>query len=44
MNLEEIAWKAFRLHGSINAYLLHAALVEAEKSETENGTDEGFDN
>lgn len=44
MDLEEFAWKAFRLHGSINAYLLHIALVEAEKSEMENGTDKGLDN
>lgn len=32
MNLEEFAWKTFRLHGSINAYLLHLALEEAKKN------------
>lgn len=27
MDMESIAWKAFRLNGSIEAYLLHKGLV-----------------
>ena len=36
MNLEELAWKAFRLKGSVEAYLLHRQ-IEALKKENEEG-------
>ncbi len=28
MNMKKIAWKAFRLNGSIEAYLLHRSLMQ----------------
>lgn len=45
MDTEKIAWTAFRLNGSIEAYLLHRSLVSAVKnSEEANGQDKGIDN
>lgn len=31
MNLEELAWKAFCLKGSVEAYLLHLQLEKLDK-------------
>lgn len=45
MNTEKIAWTAFRLNGSIEAYLLHRSLVNlVKKSGEADGQDERLDN
>lgn len=45
MDTEKIAWIAFRLNGSIEAYLLHRSLENAmKKSEDADGQDKGLDN
>lgn len=43
--MEDFAWRAFRLNGSIEAYLLHLSLVNMlRETGITNGEDERIDN
>ena len=42
MGVEDFAWKAFLLNGSIQAYLLYRSALDMRR--IDDGEDEGFDN
>lgn len=45
MDTETLAWTAFRLNGSIDAYLLHLYLDnDLAGADTNNGKNKGIDN
>lgn len=44
METERLAWTAFRLCGSVEAYLLHKSIEELEYMRQGDGNNKGFDN